>query len=626
MKKLFSLAIIFCFTFLSGILLMSCGKSQTFKIEMQKLGDNKDLYEVVIKNYDTKETKTDSVLYVEQDDNVRVEIYASRSGVDFSDLKVVLQGAEKQVIESGQYTAIDGGLYYGYFLIPRVESNVSMTFEGAKLQKLKFRFEGELLNNAQNAEKMRLAQIDISENDQPRYVNLYNFLAGSQSKEVSNTFREDEETLVRSFKIKFTGVDPVSIVDADCFKYRFSEEEAWQPVQSCTLSEGVYHVTVGSIEDAQICYIKINFANAEFSEYNVVSPLANRTYAVEVLQSESTYKQETRIKVTHLLDYAVADYSNVSVFANDLKLEKVDGSETENEDGHIECEYIIPAENTPKWTGGEDQYVIRVEGVRYVGNVFAISSASEEDSYTSGMSSPEIYQIDSYGDRQEVLGVDSEGKPVVLGSEKVVFAWEYDYDEISQGYIGRFDLYDIDLYDGETKILNIKSCLGNSTEDVETTLANGYKLIATYNAETERFDEFKLEFTCTADKNFVFKNFKPYSKVSNISWDFDDERISKIEFAILDTLTDETTEWTVLERAVDAVKSVTSTDVILIRIEGSDKFERYEIDVVGQPVVKDESRYTVETVDDKVYTTFVFALSELQYKNADFTLVLNEYL
>ena len=88
MKKLFSLAIIFCFTFLSGILFMSCGKTQTFKIEMQKLGDNKDLYEVVIKNYDTKETKVDGSLYVQQDDNVRVEIHAARTGVDFSELKV----------------------------------------------------------------------------------------------------------------------------------------------------------------------------------------------------------------------------------------------------------------------------------------------------------------------------------------------------------------------------------------------------------------------------------------------------------------------------------------------------------------------------------------------------------
>ncbi len=625
MKKLFSLAIIFCFTFLSGILLMSCGKAQTFKIEMQKLGDNKDLYEVVIKNYDTKESKIDGSLYVAEDDNVRVEIHASRTGVDFSELKVVLQGAEKQVIESGQYTAVDGGLYYGYFLLPRVEEDISMTFEGAKLQKLKFRFEGELLNNAQNAEKMRLAQIDISETDQPKYVNLYNFLAGDQSKEVSNTFRDSEDTLDRSFKIKFTGVDPVAISEAECFKFRFSEEDPWQPVQSCFLKEGVYHVTVGSIEDAQICYVKISFANAEFSQYEIVTPQTNRSYAVETVQSDTTYKQPATIKVTHLLDYAVANYSNVSVYANDLKLEKVEGSEQENEDGNTECEYILPSENTPKWTGGEDNYVIRVEGVRYVGNVFTVSASSEEEN-SNKMIDPEIYQLDSYGTRQDVLGVDSEGKPVVLASETVALAWSYKYDEILHGYSSRYDLYDVDLYDGETKILNIKSCLGNNTENIETTLANGYKFFATYNAESERFDEFRIEFTCAADKNFVFKNFKPYNKVSSIAWDFDDERISKIEFAILNTLNEEMTDWILLERASASVKSVTSTDVIVIRIEGSDRFERYEIDVEGQPVVKEEGRYNVETVDDKVYTTFAFAISELQYENADFTIKLISYL
>ena len=625
MKKLFSLAIIFCFTFLSGILFMSCGKTQTFKIEMQKLGDNKDLYEVVIKNYDTKETKVDGSLYVQQDDNVRVEIHAARTGVDFSELKVELQGIEKQVIESGQYTAIEGGLYYGYFLLPRVEKDISMTFEGAKLQKLKFRFEGELLNNAQNAEKMRLAQIDISETNQPKYVNLYNFLAGDQSKEVSNTFRDSEDSLERSFKIKFTGVDPVAISEADCFKFRFSEEEQWQSVQSCMLKEGVYHVTVGSIEDAQICYVKIGFANAEFSQYEIVAPQANRSYAVETVQSETTFKQPATIKVTHLLDYAVANYSDVEVYANDLKLAKVEGSETENEDGNVECEYLLPSENTPKWTGGEDDYVIRVEGIKYVGNVFGVSVTSEEATATNIINS-QLYQLDSYGTRQDVLGVDSEGKPVVLASETVALAWSYPYDEILQGYTSRYDLYDIDLYDGETKVLNIKSCLGNSTENIETTLANGYKFFATYNAASERFDEFRIEFICTADKNFVFKNFKPYSKISSISWDFDDERISKIEFAILNTINEEMTEWTLLERASTSVKSVTSTDAIVVRIEGSEQFERYEIEVEGQPVVKEEGRYNVEIVDDKVYTTFVFAISELQYTNADFKIKLISYL
>lgn len=626
MKKLFSLAIIFCFTVLSGILLMSCGKTQTFKIEMQKLGDNKDLYEVVIKNYDTKESKTDGSLYVAEDDNVRVEIYAARTGVDFSDLKVILQGAEKQVIESGQYTGLDNGLYYGYFLIPRVESDISMSFEGAKLQKLRFRFEGELLNNAANAEKMRLAQIDISETSESNYVNLYNFLAGSQSKEVSNTFRDSEETLERSFKIKFTGVDPISISESDCFKYRFSDEEEWQPVQSCSMKEGVYHITVATIEDAKICYIKINFANAEFANYDIVTPQANRSYAVESLTDAVTYKEEAKIKVTHLLDYAVANYSKVEVFANDLKLAKVEGSEQENEEGQMECEYLLPAENTPKWTGGEDQYTIRVEGVEYVGNVFTVSATSEEDGSANKVFNPEVYQVDSYGARQEVLGVDGTGLPVVLGSEKVVLAWAYNYDETAEGYVSRYDLYDVDLYDGETKILNIKNCIGNSQEDVTATLAGGYKFVAIYNEQTERFDQFKIEFDCTANKNFVFKNFKPYSKVSSVSWDFDDERLSKIEFAILDTITYETSEWTALERVTPSVKSVTSTDAIVIRIEGSEKFERYEIDVEGQPVVKQEALYNVETVDDKVYTTFVFLLSEVQYKTADFKIVLIEYL
>jgi hypothetical protein len=343
------------------------------------------------------------------------------------------------------------------------------------------------------------------------------------------------------------------------------------------------------------------------------------------VQSETTFKQPATIKVTHLLDYAVANYSDVEVYANDLKLAKVEGSETENEDGNVECEYLLPSENTTKWTGGEDEYVIRVEGIKYVGNVFGVSVTSEEPTATNAINS-QLYQLDSYGTRQDVLGVDSEGKPVVLASETVALAWSYKYDEILQGYTSRYDLYDIDLYDGETKVLNIKSCLGNSTENIETTLANGYKFFATYNAQSERFDEFRIEFICTADKNFVFKNFKPYSKVSSISWDFDDERISKIEFAILNTINEEMTEWTLLERASASVKSVTSTDAIVVRIEGSEQFERYEIEVEGQPVVKEEGRYNVEIVDDKVYTTFVFAISELQYTNADFKIKLISYL
>ena len=81
-----------------------------------------------------------------------------------------------------------------------------------------------------------------------------------------------------------------------------------------------------------------------------------------------------------------------------------------------------------------------------------------------------------------------------------------------------------------------------------------------------------------------------------------------------------------MERASASVKSVTSTDAIVVRIEGSEQFERYEIEVEGQPVIKEEGRYNVEIVDDKVYTTFVFAISELQYTNADFKIKLISYL
>lgn len=617
MKKVFSLIMIFCVTLLTGIMLTACtiGKD-SYMISLSYSQEVEDLIDVSLVSEKITLTKNAEGKYdVNNGANVKINITAKREGVDFSNFVVKVGDIEKQVITNSNYSQLQNSqdLYYGYFLISSTNSDYDIYFSGAKIMSSTFIFETQNLEDEDVIEKLKMTQISLNRTE--NYINLYDYLTDTQNQPVVVRKFESGTATYNSystFKIKFDGVAPFDFVQEYPFKIKVGTNE--REIKSMTLLNDYYLVDLGNLGDSEVYTIVVDFKDVEYQKYGISVPSENLSYSISLTNNVIDYSQEVEITLTKLLGSEKANYEKMRVLLNDREL-----SPTQSQENSNVIKYKIPKKITPISVGKTLGYTISVEDIEYLVSSYTLTAELNETiKNTNNFINYEIYEIDDSGVKKGVLGVNSEGKQLSLSGERNALVWKYNYDSSAGGYRSVYDLYDYDLYLNSTfKILNVKECLESATENVSKTLSNGYVFKALYNKDTKVFDSFQLEFVCSDNANFIFTNFVLFQKNIEISYSFEDSRISSVEYAVLTgETTSSETNWTTLQKDNNANVTVVGGTVIAFRLT-SDKNLIGQHEFKIQNLIICNSWYPGEnsTGDNGNYIIYRFIVSDIQYSN-----------
>ncbi|MBP3431935.1 MAG: hypothetical protein J6K39_03690 [Clostridia bacterium] len=627
MKKLLSIFSVFCFTLIAGVCLTAC-QGVTDQIISFKEYD-KNVYEVtLLKDGETMTSDENGKFAVTTEDEITVKISAVKYGVDFSELVVKINNQSKSLNLNKNYSGVAGGdLYYGWFTIPmkQIKSDVEVDISGAKQMQSTFTFEATNLADDSVVEKLTGAKINL-ETIGGEYVNLYTYLTSEAEKTYTRTYdaTEGNANTYRTFKLKFE-YDQKEVVGI----YDFSEQNlpftiktangVERAIAGCTLvNDNYYLVDLGDIGEEKAYTIVVDFSLLKFKKFQISRPVSNSAYAVELGSSTIDYSQEGTVAVSKLLDDSIADYSNMKVKLNNLELEEVVVPEpVENV-----SVYKIPKHITPEIVGGTNVYTLKIEGIEYKVDFYSLYANSTDGGEENPLVIPEITGLDEEGNKISVGTVGSNGQHVVFDGQKVAVVWSY--RQVGGNYRTVYDLYDYNIYGNGTKILNIKEQIGEATENVEKTVGV-YTLKATYNATTQKFDSFSLEFVCSEDVIFTFRDFVKHQKSAKIGYSFDDSRVEGVSFAIIDNAeaAAQIAEWTSLTGKDDLRQmAVYAHQYVAFRLDlAQTSVGAFEL-VVADSTVSDASSSITYSDAENDYLVLIFRVSNAYFDGAkEFKLV-----
>ncbi len=631
MKKLFvCLAMAVCL-FVAGLTLSACG-SDNVKLSFSVDRESSDYVEIVVKQGDKTIEGRGNNYNLKKGLNLRVELVASKYGVDFSGLVVKVDGKDKTVIKNRDYDCAIGSdnLVYGNFTLANINDDLKVSIAGVKQVSVSYAFEVENAEDETAKLNMQNTFIDIDEDG--TFESFYDFVSSEEPK-FERAFSDEN---FNSFRIRFgdaeKGDDIFDLFNAQPFKLR--DENGNETVASCTLSAslGYYTVTLPNVKE-QNYTIVVNFKDLSYRRYTINAPQANINYTVTA-PSIIDYLTGGIVNVAKSTVRDTLVYDNMKVFLNDLQLELAEESNLQTDSV---LRYVIPSGITPFSTSefGEVNYTIKVKDISYNDTVYQVSISDDEQ--TQGLN-PKLYLLD--GDGEKIGEIPNEdGKLSVVKGEKVALFWKYSFDSALNGVVSKYDLYDFNIqvgnihlleetpnlvdeetepnleepetpkYDIVTTTLSLKNKIDlTKTENQSVELSDGYILTAFYDETRNRYLSFQLEFDCEIDKEISFTEFKNFAQDLKISYDFQDSRVSGVEFAVIS----EDTDWTLLQRNSQIIKTVKSEETIAFRVSGSIYFSETAFDVqMGSGVLK-KDKVESYTQNGVLYTEFRYVVTDLQ--------------
>ncbi len=653
MKKLIVVLLFACMTLFSGVILSSCGEdagnktitvtdaSGLTEIRIRDIGRDKDVYLEGVNGRFT----------VSYHANLKVEINASVYGVDFSNLVVEVNGTDyvtgNGIFDTNRdydaYSPIaeKGSLYYGYFTLPYIESNVNIRISNVRKVSSIFTFEGENLEETQSY--LQHTQINLNPNTE-EYVNLYEFLSDeTTSKSVAREYDytlDPAENKYRAFKLKFDGVNPFEFNDIVPFSVS-SGDKTFDEV-SLVACEGCFIVDLGaqSIGEEEVYNIVVDFSGVTLRNFDVSLPEANKTFSVEASQmtvdilNVGDFALTLTKNMEDAVDEVTADYSEMEVLANGTALVFDEESGTykfpENLYSPYETEF-----------GGE-VFDINVRGIKYKKgeeelqpivlncNLSDISITKESMNLRMHLAS----------DTENFLpfGLDAEGNVIGLDGQKYVISWEFVHDE-ENNYHTVILPYDVEfaVEGSEDVLFNLSNVLPadntDLAENVFTKQIGDDTLRATYNTNTRRFDKFELEFTCHAEpdevegdetqKSMSFAvKVKPYNKNLDLILGFDDDTAT-YEAAIYDA-SNPLTDWSSLSKNSPLTMQVREGQLIAIKITSSSEIDYSMYDIERQAVAVLMDGFEDLSKDSQIIYVIKFRVTDLyEETNQEFKLLKN---
>ena len=658
MKKIFSVLMICCFSLIAGTLLTACGEQDFYNVSVSKSGDTANLLSVSLYDGQNKiEPDANDNYHVGRGKSIRVVLDATDFGVEMTELKVLVDGTEKKVVVNDNYSPLVNGtsLNYGYFILPNVTANVNIEFSGVKTVESTFDFkvagfdDVSTIEDEELIEKLQMTSICLSygeitdeEGEQPApvYENLYDYL---QKEDTSFSrpfsYTEDVYNPYTTFRVKFDAGAPFDLTNAFPFKI-LPEGGQEQDIASMMFMDdednGFYLVDMGDIGKSNHYTILIDFTDVDFQSFNIALPRANLTFSASVDNSIIDYSTSSVLTITEFLtdtnEDFYADYSNMVVYLNNKELDQIEGSESTDDAGNPTVQYQIPEHITPISTGGFSLYEVKISGVEYNVNQYSLYANSVEPIANQQVLIPNIYAVDDDGTALGITGTGANGQVLGLDGQRNAIVWEFPYDSSLQAYVNPYDLYNYDIFlnveeepTDDNKILNVGEQLAGETADVVKEIGD-YTFRAFYNEETEKFDLFQLDFTCTGDMIFEFRNFQMFSKNINISYAFDDSRIEKVEFAILERDGNiENASWKQLSKDVPITNAVIGGEVVAFRFTTSDRehIATIEFKIENSTMCSSWMDGIFQSAgDNKNYSICRYVVSYIQYDgDMDFKLI-----
>ncbi len=550
MKKI--LTVVFCaaLTLLFGGVLTACSGGAThISFSLQR----SDLVSVEVEvDGESVRAGSDGRYQVATGSNVRVRIYARQYGVDMSGLHVVANGKERQVwTYNSDFDSLTAGgdLYFGYVLFPDIDSSLKIEISGVESFSNEFAFEN--VEGTEAEQRLKMAYIKLP--GSPMFVNFYNFLQEGKPFTIDIVGQNSE---ARSFQMKFVGsgsndgIDPYVITHSNPFQLQYENSEhevVTRGMQGVSYSGGIYTFSLGEIENKAAVKILTDFQDLECREFTLSLPQDNMTFETSVESGKHTLSYETsdKITVTKVMADAVMNKSAVKAYLNNRQLQL--DSQSENTDQSLT--FVLPSGITPSSTGGEADFKFRLTGITYPGKSVVTLNSSTFESYASQFVQPNFFAVDGNGQRSKVVGYDDAGNQIAFQNTKMALYWKYpSYNDI---YYTPCDIYDYDVLQNGSKLFNIKEMVADGEDDLVIE-QDSFTLRAFVNPQTHKYDEFQLEFQATANTNFVFQSFKLLEKEVAISYDFDDERVESVAFAIAsDSTSVASLAWTSLTSVED---------------------------------------------------------------------------
>ncbi len=563
MKKLFVGIFVCCLMLFSGVALSACGSSdREIYINFEDIGARA----VVSVAGNPVETNEDGAYVVADQSNVRVEIYSTMFGVDFSNVGVTINGERNDFFADEEYEALAGDdeKFVGYFLLPRLSENVEINIFGIDAMTSTFTFEVPQEMSEDIIEKLQNVDVNLSVTE-GEYVNLYTFLTGSEVKTYTRFLDNEVGTINthNTLRVRFD-VEDMFNTSQSFFKIRF-EDGTERDMHSFEELNGETYVNFGDLGYDDSYTILLNFDALEYMSYSITPPEENLTFTIS-LESALDFQNGGTIVVDKTLQ-EVANYDAMMVSANDLQLEKI-------EDTTSQAKFAVPAGNSPSTTGGEGTFVVTVQGITYNQPTHTVGVYSEAQNYEN-FATMKIGDVLSNEEDVQWLGMTDDGVALTLDGRTVGVDWSY--QTFADGYKTPFDLYDYDVLVGSLVTFNLEEVLSEATanfttmEDVTTEVEDGFTLSAKFNDETGCFDSFRLTFACTRNVIVNFRNFVFVDKTVNVGFNFEDERlVSAVEYQIVsDGSTLDDSSWRALALNILEEETVQYGNIIAFRFSSS---------------------------------------------------------
>ncbi len=602
MKKLFPYIFVACFVMLSSLTLFACNETKTY---INLSFDDQSLYRIVLSS-DGRTLTSDSFQYeIEPETNIRVEVYAAKAGLDFSNLVVSINGQNRNLTTNSDYSFYpeDENLYVGYILLPQVEENTDINFSGAKTAELSLTLKADDIEDEAVIEKLEMTSVSFGGEED--YVNLYDFLTSETSKTVTRQFETSED--FSTFKVKFDGGNPFDLNNVPFYLQSGSQQIS---LDAMTYSDGVYTASLGKLYVGQYGLVA-DFKDLAYQNFLFVFPQENMTYEVETDVNFLNYQTGGTLTISKTLPES-ADYTNLTVRLNQTVLEK--SNETEQE-----VTFILPEKLTPYLAGGNNVYQVFVEGIEYNKDVFELTATlvGTDNAFIQ----PRFCAIDESGAELGAIGYLPNGVQISLQGQRNALIWQYKYNETANAYSSPFDLldYDIVINKNSEEVINLKNLLSEQTENVTLQIGD-MTLKATYNESSEAYDHFQLEFVCDRDLSFEFSNFKPFEKEIYLLYNLSDARVSAVEYAITDSENSQVTQWNnMINQVPTTAITVTSDSYVNFRLTSAAELAAHEFVVTNQSLYSSKTDITYSEGGNN-YLILSYKISEFQFDGEDFVL------
>ncbi len=602
MKKLV-LSIAMCFVlFVSGLALTGCfGQRDTFNISVE---NNAAPVTVTILDDERilmgqpEDNKQNYV--VSRNSNITVEIRCAEEGYDLSGLCVEVNG-ETQNLNKKSFDVKNGKTLYANFLFGRVKKDYDIVVSGVREISTKFNLQ-KVYNEETDEEtnqKLNLTEICFENEDGKDYVNLGTFLAGAGEKNFTHEFDKEETDPVlnkfQSFRIRFVGGDIIQLPE-----WNLTVEnspfvlQAADGTKKCVASfiqnndtssihnQFVYYVVDMGEEVAKEAEwtLLVDFSKVEYKQFEVIAPEENLVYDVTGLPDFAIYNDLLQFSVKKT-NTSYANYEGMEVYINDKKL----SPKTQTDDL---LTFEVQAKTPDDWKVSDSDYewgncfAISVKGIQLSNtHKLTYSITTQENGSNRYCFTPYFKTVSTGGDLNSVLAKDDDGNALTNEQLKNAILWEYAYDADRNAYNFGYDIYDysVSVQKGvgpETELFNLKTILSEQTndfekkEDVECDLGDGRTFKATFNRTTAKFDKFRIEFVATEDVEFVFNQFKRYSKFVKLGFDVPDRVLSaysSVQYAVLDGDSGnvEDLQYSVLSKGQPVTVAVKDGDVIYLK-------------------------------------------------------------